>query len=289
MFLDRKYSNIYCITFLFVMILAKEVMAQKTIVGAIQDEKGMAIPFVRVGVAGTRVGLMSNESGQFQLEIPSQYLSDQLTFQVPGYNTISLEISELITQKTVLVKMTELFRDLGEVVVFNKSPKTKILGNTGNRKTSDTYDSIKYDGNMAYIIKVGPNNKPYLVKELSVSLGNKYDEPYLVRPLIFSVNPENGLPYLPLINVNRVFKVEKGNSWVVMDLSDLNLQINGPIYIGAEWIGTQASISYFRINSNFKSSESYFRTIVSEALANNQESIWHKYERSPLINIKVSY
>ena len=69
---------------------------QIKISGTIKKSDSSILSYVNIGIKLKNVGTVSNESGQFGLEIPKQFLKDTLTFSYVGFEELSVPIQSII-------------------------------------------------------------------------------------------------------------------------------------------------------------------------------------------------
>ncbi|MCE7990419.1 MAG: hypothetical protein HEP71_00510 [Roseivirga sp.] len=276
----------------FLFLAKSESYGQVSLKGSVVSEEGKEIPFVRIGIIETRVALMSDIGGNFELQIPDQYKNRSLTFQVPGFKTRSVLLSDLIKESNPRIVLVEDIIVLNDIVVSNKRLKRKVIGNDGERKGSDVDNDFKGDINMAYAIKAKGRKAPYVVTKLSVLVRNPYSHPYYIRPLIMTYDEETGKPGKNLLSENIYFEVEEGRGWMDIDLEGYNVTAEGTIVIGVEWLGTSGEVPYFSISYDFGKAESFRRTMTSEGFKATGKSNWLPYNsqrKRPLIKAEIEY
>lgn len=288
----RSSFFIFLVTTTFLTTAGNEANAQIVLKGRVITSTKEAIPFVRIGIVETGVALMSGVDGSFQLQIPEQHKNRLLTFQVPGFKTSSFAIDSLVKEADLLVELAEDITFLNDFVVSNKKVKTKVIGNDGVRKGSDVDKDFEADINMAYAIKVKGKKTPFTVTKLWVLVRNPYSYPYYIRPLVMAYDEEGRKPGKSLIGENIYFEVQEGKGWIELDLEGYNINAEGTIVIGVEWLGTSSEIPYFSISYDFGNAESFRRTMTSEGFKATGKSNWLPYngqKKRPLIKAEIQY
>lgn len=107
--------------------------ADRTVSGRVTDEKGEALPGVNVVVKGTQRGIISDQNGYFNIDIPDE--NTVLVFSFVGYlsqevvvgNRSSLEVSLLVDEK-----------NLEEIVVIGYGAQSKRKLSTSISKVSSS-------------------------------------------------------------------------------------------------------------------------------------------------------
>lgn len=266
--------------------------AQLRLSGRVLDREGEVVPFVRIGIVETKVALMSEFDGTFSLSIPEEFRTRSLTFQVPGFRTTSFNIDSLSRLNSMEIRLEEDITVLRGVVVTNKRLKTKVIGNNGNRKSSDIDNDIQGDINMAYATLVKGKKQPYRIKKIAVYLRNPYPEKYYVRPLVMQYDEEKRRLGSSLIPNNVFFEVGEVNGWFEMEIEDLDITTEGDVVIGVEYLGSTREQAYFSISFNFSGGVNFKRTNTSDGFDAISSHSWYPYEahrRRPLIRAEIEY
>ncbi|PWL39825.1 SusC/RagA family TonB-linked outer membrane protein [Flagellimonas aquimarina] len=99
--------------------------AQQTISGIVTDESNVPVPFVNIILIGTKTGTITNQQGNYTLEVPSS--SSVLEFSVLGYQTQTININN---RTSINVQLIESSEQLEEVVLtaLGLKRETKELG-----------------------------------------------------------------------------------------------------------------------------------------------------------------
>jgi TonB-linked SusC/RagA family outer membrane protein len=99
--------------------------AQQTISGTVTDESNVPVPFVNIILIGTKTGTITNQQGNYTLEVPSS--SSVLEFSVLGYQTQTININN---RTSINVQLIESSEQLEEVVLtaLGLKRETKELG-----------------------------------------------------------------------------------------------------------------------------------------------------------------
>ena len=89
------------------------------------------IPYVNIGILNRDKGTVSNENGEFTLEIPNEFINDTIKISSIGYESRIFIANEFIKtlKENKNITLSEKVIELNEVVVSNKKLKEKILGN----------------------------------------------------------------------------------------------------------------------------------------------------------------
>ena len=126
--------------------------------GRIIDSVNRPIAYANIGVSGKDIGTVSDVSGNFELKIPKEYLSEKLEVSSIGYKSKISLVKELINAalaQVIEIKLQIQYQALNDVVVVPKSMRTKILGNTTRSKfMSGGFSSNELGGEAGTRIKI---------------------------------------------------------------------------------------------------------------------------------------
>ena len=79
--------------------------AQIQLKGSVKDADNLAIPYCSIGIKDSEIGAITDENGQFSIEIPENSAKKHLIFEAAGYDEISKSIEEI--QQNSIVILTE--------------------------------------------------------------------------------------------------------------------------------------------------------------------------------------
>lgn len=74
--------------------------------GKVESADGQA-KFATVGIIGANVGTITDQKGNFVLDIPAEFIKQKLTISHIGYETRELAIDSLLMLDTVVVALAE--------------------------------------------------------------------------------------------------------------------------------------------------------------------------------------
>ncbi|SFF09677.1 carboxypeptidase-like regulatory domain-containing protein [Thermoflexibacter ruber] len=96
--------------------------------GKIVDaQTGKAVAYASIGIVGTNVSTVTNEMGDFRLNIASDYLNEYLTVHCLSYKTYQVQISSIKDPNHLLIALEVQEKVLKQVVVRPTLTPEKIL------------------------------------------------------------------------------------------------------------------------------------------------------------------
>ncbi|GAA5024091.1 hypothetical protein GCM10011506_07440 [Marivirga lumbricoides] len=191
--------------------------------------------FATVGIAKANVGTVTNEKGEFELVIPTEHLNKMLTISHIGYNTVNLKLDSLSAYDYVEIELTEKAEFLEEVIVASK----KLRGKTkeyGNKKKHNSFIWIqKGDRGSEIVMLIEPKTEIFL-NSVSLNILNELEREFLLLLNIYTVNKSTNLPEAQVLRNQKVIRSTLKKGWLEVDLSDENMVLTEPFYIGFQWV-----------------------------------------------------
>lgn len=98
-------------------------------IGRVIGEDGETIPYATLKILNKAIGTLTNEDGNFALNLSSSLCNDTLSFSSLGYETFLLPVRN-IGNDTLTIVLSEKPYSLQEVVVIPPKTKVKTFGRT---------------------------------------------------------------------------------------------------------------------------------------------------------------
>lgn len=90
----RESDMVWSISETNIIISRKTPMAARTIKGKVTDQSGLPVPGVSVLIRNTDMGTVTDMDGSFSLDVPGEYLGEQIEFNSLGYEIEYLPIGQ---------------------------------------------------------------------------------------------------------------------------------------------------------------------------------------------------
>lgn len=107
----------------------------------LDDNNSVPMPFAQLSVANSTLGTVTNDDGQFQLNIPSKFRNDTLLVAFLGYETSRKRISELTGQHSE-IRLKSKVVQLSEVEIVGLTPQEVIRRAVANIPANYGTDSL---------------------------------------------------------------------------------------------------------------------------------------------------
>lgn len=221
----------------FLVIGAKSSFGQSMIKlkgTVISAETKEPLPFVTIGVAGTRMGAFSNMSGEFALRIPTSLRADSLFFSSVGYKTRKIPMFQL-DQEVNLIELEEEITILEEFV-FEARSKRSVLGLENGNDALTVYNGTEYDGE-SVALHVQTDSIPFTIKKVSLKFAGNRLEQFTSRMRIRAVDPLTDLPGEDLWHTEQISITSKRKGWLEFELEGNGLDMNRQgFFVTFDWL-----------------------------------------------------
>ena len=110
------------------MLFSVNFYAQVKLKGTlINSNTGLPLRYVNVGIVSKDIGTVTNQYGEFNLEVENQYLNDSITLSMIGFSTQKLPIEYFVLKDSVF--LDQKFINIKDLIVNNKKGQEIFLGN----------------------------------------------------------------------------------------------------------------------------------------------------------------
>jgi len=201
----------------------------RTIRGKVISNEGIALEYVNISIEHANLGTMSFRNGFYELEIPSRYLDDTLTFSYVGYSTRRIAIRDI--EKDQTIEMFSMSYPISEVVITAANPKRQKIGITMHNSML----GIMAEHN-EWAIFMSPRKLPAKIEKLNLYLNwvEQRDDSLYFRINFYTVT--DSMPGNNLLMKNIVIRhlVQKG--WNEFDLRSFNVIMAENFFVSIEWL-----------------------------------------------------
>lgn len=200
--------------FILIVTICTILQAQIKLKGSVKDSNNLPISYCSIGIKNSEVGAITDENGNFSIEIPENLSKSQLIFDALGYDEISKSIEEV--QQNSIIILNEKSISLSEVTLKTEKMKEKIIG----QKTRPMLTFSKMFNQNVPTIEQGNIFEIYQNTKLNafnfhIIPSSKYEE-ITLKVNIYVV--KNGLPTESLLDENIIYKTST-TGWQKIDLT----------------------------------------------------------------------
>jgi hypothetical protein len=227
---------------IFTLLLCIVLQLQAQLIsGKIYDaSSGKPLEYVSLGVIDAPLGTITNENGEFSLNIKGQSPKATVRISMIGYIPKTFSIEDLTNKENVL-KLENKPIELGEVTIKPYSGKQNKVGTTGYTWHGELcgWGGIQKGKGYEIGTKIELGSLPVLIRGLHIHLSKQSFENSLFRLHIRNII--NNLPYEELLTENIILPVTKSSGWVDIDLTKYNLVFKGDIALTLEWVNVSVT------------------------------------------------
>lgn len=214
---------------------------EREIKGIITDSLKNPIQYVNVGILNKPVGTVTNENGEFYLNIDNSLISDTLKISCLGFKSKELQIKNLLTYKNEInISLENYTEKLNEIIINSSNLKTYTKGKEKTKTKNKVFFAIPSMKNLNLGSEIGRKfslgtKKPSLLKEFKFFLKENNFESVLFRLNFYTI--ENNKPSKKINNTNILISADNGlTGWIIADLSNYSIKTKEDIIVTVEWI-----------------------------------------------------
>lgn len=206
----------------------------QVITGNISDAKtGEMLEYASLGILNTPVGTITNDKGEFTLDVKGQPANAIIRISMMGYKAQTFSIEQLLKKQNSIQLVLEPVQ-IQEVVV-KPSNKFKNIGTTSRSlRGMCGWGGDKRGKGHEIGLKIELGEKPVLLQKLNIRVHKQSYDSSLFRLHIRNIKDE--MPNEELLNTNVLVVVTKTKGWQEIDLSKCNIVLKGNVVLSLEWL-----------------------------------------------------
>lgn len=246
----------------------------------ISKNENQPIPYVKIGIEKENKGTVSDDKGNFSIDLSGLDPSQKLRIEVPGYEPYAETVQNFKKKDRQQIFLKEKVKNIKEV---NIKVKKLIDKNWGvNTKTKSVIYSVNpqfrredFLGETALEFNASKRSK---IKTINLNIASyNSDRPVLMRYSIYS--EKNGFPDKNILDEEITVQLTQDmikDGTYTLDVNDYNIWVQGKFFVGIQFLKEFEG----RINI----SAALFRTGFMRKFYGD----WHKMTlAAPAINIDV--
>lgn len=235
--------------------LSTSLFAQKTISGRLISSKGIAIPYVNIGIKDTQTSTVGDEEGNFTLLIPVLSLNDTLSFSSIGYENKNIAIPELLASGTVSIILREKITSLQQVKIFNRKKQKYTLGRI-EKANIIFYPSENFEQGRLLQLK-----EPVTVLNANIYIPTPITTDIKVRINFYTL--ADGLPGERVVEKSIIRNsILRKKGWQKFDLSHEHIQLDHDFVVSFEFLSSKKQKVGFKAKKGVKDSYARFNSLA---------------------------
>ena len=226
-----------CLTTILI-ISSLNLYAQNLIEGQIIDSKSkQPLAWVNIGLAGKSIGTVSDDEGNFKMEINDKYNQDTVRISMIGYKERLFKLMDFRNEirKNPFFELDAEVMQLNEVIISSKK-KNKQEYILGNKKfTNNTvygFQSNELGNELGTIIKV--EDGPVSIEKININIYKNPLKVFKFRLNIYDL--KDGVPDKNILKENIIIECNKNRGIFTIDVNKYDIIVDKDIFVSMEWI-----------------------------------------------------
>lgn len=230
-----KYTKYLFITSYLLLLLPKAVKCQ-VVSGLVKHANTQEVlSYVHIGVAGKNVGTITNDLGQFSLDLSSIQGHEKVLISMIGFETISLEKSALNVSQTLEVYLHPISYTVPEIeVVAGRGKEIKLGRHRRSKTTSGQSGVAEFGFGGEWGVKVLYPEESYFLNEISFHTRFNTVDSVLFRLNVYEVvddRPGNSILLEPIYTTSY-----SGDKWISGNALAQSILIDDDIIVSFELV-----------------------------------------------------
>lgn len=168
--------QLFITTFLFTLLISSRAQDYITISGRIIDvETKEPLSFSTISIQNTPIGVVANDTGEFEFSFPRKHLVDTIVFSMAGYQSEKVLAQSFSNQKEIKIELVSEAVVLSEVVVTNKELTAWEILELAKKNIKNNYPTRPFEFKAFYRDYKQENEKCVSIFEAAMSV---YDKGY---------------------------------------------------------------------------------------------------------------
>lgn len=206
----------------------------------LSKEENTPIAYVKLGVEKESVGIISDEKGNFSIDLSKINPSAKVRIDVAGYESYTETVQDFVKQNDRKIYLKEKFKNIQEVKV---TPKKLVDKNWGvNTKTKSVMYSVNpslgkgdFLGETALEFKTSKKSK---IKNIHLNIASiTADRPIIMRYTIYK--EKDGLPGESILDEEITVELTKDkivDDSFTLDVNEKNIWVQGKFFVGIQFL-----------------------------------------------------
>ena len=216
--------------------------------GKVMNVEHKSLQYVNIGISNKTIGTVSNENGEFNLEIFENQISDtdSLRFSMIGYESKSFLLSKLCDKQNLTITLAEKIEFIPEVLITSKKLKIKVKGTTHYpvplyvQLTNSDLPNQNLGSAIARSFNI--NHENTIIENIRFYIYTNFDTT-TIRINLYSIKKRK--PYKTLLAKGIYIQITgKKHDWINVDLRPHKIIVSDDIIVSLEWVGKSEKGSY---------------------------------------------
>lgn len=219
----------------FVLLISLVIQLHgQNISGKVIDfSSGEPLVYASIGVMETTKGTISDENGNFNLDVSGESLKLPVRISMIGYKSKTLTIEELSKNQNVIKLKSEPIQ-LSPITIKPYGKTNEIGASKYSHGIVCGWGGTEFGKGHEIGLKLELGTLPVRIKSIHFRLYKQSFDSSLFRLHIREI--VDNMPLNELLDKNILIPVTKESGWMDIDVSQYNLIFSGDIALSLEWI-----------------------------------------------------
>lgn len=263
---------------LLALLISFSAKSQKLRGVVVNSETEEPLSFVHIGVVGKNVGLISDDEGQFELDLSKFDKDDDIVFSMISYETLVIARPES-HQRDLVIKLKPIFYEMEMVeIAADRKIKSTRLGRYRSTKTTTGEGGTEEFGfGGEWGIRIVFPGKSYYLKDINFHTRFNTVDSVLYRLNVYEI--DDGLPGRSKLGQEIYTRSYSGDKWISANIVSHGIKIDKDVIVTFElvriWynpVGTNQL--FYSHGKGYEEGSSYSRE--------SSHDRWMKNERGPI-------
>lgn len=225
---------------LFFLLAAYSFNAQVISGTVISRNENQPVPYVKIGIERENIGAVSDEKGNFSIDLSGYDSSKKLKIEVPGYEPYAETVQNFRKQERQQIFLKEKVKNIKEVNIKVKKLVDKNWG--VNTKTKSVLYSVNpklkkedFLGETALEFNASKRSK---IKNINLNIASyTSDKPVLLRYSLYT--EKNGFPDQNILDEEITVELTEDmikDGTYTLDVNDHHIWVQGKFFIGIQFL-----------------------------------------------------
>jgi len=256
--------------------------AQETLQGNLRSNVGEPIAYANIGVLDGTSGTVSDDAGNFTLQLKKADVSKTLRISAIGFTTKDIDLKTLDLEQPLRLQLQEEVYELAQVEVDAKQyKKTKVLGNqSDNKNIIANFEENLLGTELGIHIKI--KKEEVWLQEARFNIARNKLDTLLFRVNIYDMSDEQIGE--KLLQENVLVSTSMTSGQLVVDLRDYDLVVHDDILLSLELLNhssTESLEGALSFCANLRKGPLYMRT--------TSHSDWNIQGKTGLLKVGVGF
>ena len=246
------------------------------------DENNQPIAFARIGIINESIGSVTDENGNYKIDLSNIDTSKEITVQLGGYVSFVQKIQDFIKLNSHNIILKEKVNEIAEVKISPKTFENKNWGVNSKSKKMGFWYTSKGNADDNWLNELAilfQNKKRVKIEKININVAQFETE----KPVVLNFNiysNENKRPGKSILSENLSVEITKEkiiDGTFTYDLSDKSI-----------WIDKEDFYISMQIMDGFKGKLGFSAALLSTVYLRSYYEKWEKIPVGrPAINIDV--